>query len=128
MASKDYKNQTKSVVSIKPQTASGNVNGLEVDTKGFEGVTLKLSAGAGSVAGTVKIQESDTSGSGYADAGANDVIGTQGVAIVQDDVVTIGYIGLKRYVRAVFTHSGNGEVCGVFDLECPHVGKTGANS
>jgi len=59
MASKDYKNQTKSVVSIIPQTASGNVNGAEVDTKGFEGVTLKLSAAAGSVAGTVKIQESD---------------------------------------------------------------------
>jgi len=53
MASKDYKNQTKSVVSIIPQTASGNVNGAEVDTKGFEGVTLKLSAAAGSVAGTV---------------------------------------------------------------------------
>ncbi len=128
MASKDYKNQTKSVVSIIPQTASGNVNGAEVDTKGFEGVTLKLSAAAGSAAGTVKIQESDTSGGTFTDAGANDVIGTQDVAIVQSHVVTIGYIGFKRYVRAVFTHSGNGDICGVFVLECPHVGKTGTNS
>lgn len=127
MASKDGKNSCKIVNSVAPQSASGDVNGSEVDTQGFEGVTLSA-FGDGTVVGTVKIQETDTSGSGYADAPASAVIGTQDVAVDTTDVVrTLGYIGDKRYVRAVFTHTTTGVVSVGFALSCPHVGPVTGN-
>lgn len=129
MASKDLKNNISVEPSILPQTATGNVNGSEVDTKGFEGVTLVATLDdTVSAAGSFKIQETDTSGSGYTDVASDDILGTNDVAAVGSDVVTIGYVGSKRYVRAVFTHSSNGDVCANFVLSCPHVAKTGANS
>lgn len=116
MASKDGKNCLKFLGSVAPQTVAGNVNGSEVDTDGFESVTL-FAYGDGTAVGTIKIQETDTSGSGYADAAAADIIGTQDNAVdATDTVVTIGYIGSKRYVRAVWTHTTGGEVSAAFAL------------
>jgi len=124
----DLKNNIKVVPSILPQAVTGNVNGAEVDIRGFFGATLKLTSTTASVAGTIKIQETDTSGSGYSDVGTDDIIGTNDVAIVEDETVTIGYRGSKRYLRAVFTHSADGVISGDFILSSPHVAKTGANS
>lgn len=120
MASKDFKNNGLGVISIG-QTSGGNVNGGEVDTWGdqkFEGVTLFCGVD-GSAAGTIKIQESDVSGSGFADVADSDVIttaGTNDIATVASSVVSIGYIGTKRYVRAVFTQSSSGVVSAIFVL------------
>ena len=127
MASKDQKSDFNVEPSILPQTASGNVNGSEVDTLGYEGVTLEATMDATAV-GTFKLQESDTSGSGYTDVASDNVIGTNDVAGVQSDVVTIGYIGDKRFVRAVFTHATTGVVCANVRLGCPNNAPTGANS
>lgn len=127
MASKDYKNNAKIVNSIAPQAVAGNVNGAEVDTFGFEGVTL-CAFGDGTAVGTVKIQASDTSGSGYVDAPADDVIGTQENDVnATDTAITIGYIGTKRYVRAVWTNTTGGDVCVSFSLACPHIAPVSGN-
>jgi len=125
----DLKNNINVEPSILPQTATANVNGAEVDIRGFDSATLVGTLDdTASAAGTYKIQESDTSGSGYTDVSADDIIGTNDVAAVGSDVVTIGYAGTKRYLRAVFTHSLDGDVCANFILAAPHVAKTGANS
>lgn len=127
MASKDGKNNCKFAGSIAPQAVAGNVNGSEVDTQGFEGVTL-FAYGDGTAVGTIKIQDTDTSGSGYADVAAAYVIGTQDNAVdTTDTAVTIGYIGEKRYVRAVWTHTTAGDVSAAFALSCPHVAPVTGN-
>lgn len=126
MASRDGKNNMKVVKTILPQAVTGDVTGSAVDTLGYEKVTLAFSAAA-VTAGTVKITECATSGGTYTDAAAADVIGTQGAAIVASDIVTLGYIGGLRYIKAVFTHSANGTLTCDAILEDGLLLKTGAN-
>ena len=124
----DLKNNIKVIPSIQPVAATGNVTGVAVDIFGFESVTAILTATTASVAGTFKLTECATSGGTYTDVAAGDVIGTQGVAAVEDGSVTIGYIGGLRYIKLVFTHSANGVISGDVVLGHPHVAPTGANS
>jgi hypothetical protein len=127
MSKRDGKSNCKRVASIVPQAVSGDVNGVEVDVKGFDAVTL-VAHGDGTAVGTVKIQETDTSGSGYADVAAEDVLGVQDNAVdATDTSVTIGYIGLKRYVRAVWTNTTPGDVCVGFDLGHPALAPVSGN-
>ena len=127
MSSKDLKNNVNVVPSINAFLAGvTTVNGTGVDCQGYESVTVSLTSGLLSV-GTFKIQESDASGSGFADAAAGDVIGTQGVAVLIDGIKTLGYIGAKRYVRAVTVLSTGGIVAGNVVLSHPHIAPTGAN-
>lgn len=119
MSKRDGKSNCKRVASIVPQAVSGDVNGLEVDTLGFDAVTL-VAYGDGTAIGTVKLQETDTSGSGYTDVVSDDVLGVQDNDVTATEtVVTIGYIGLKRYVRAVWTNGTGGDVCVGVDLGHP---------
>lgn len=116
MAIKDQKSNIKFLGTIAPQAVTGDVNGTEVDTDGFEAVTL-FAHGDGTAVGTIKIQETDTSGSGYSDAASTDVIGTQDNDVdTTDTEITIGYIGTKRYVRAVWTNTTNGDISACFAL------------
>jgi hypothetical protein len=124
---KDGKNNSKFEGSVAPQAAAADVNGSEVDLKDFDSCTL-FAYGDGTFVGTIKIQETDTSGSGYTDAAAADVIGTQDVAVDTTNVVrTLGYIGSKRYVRAVFTHTTTGDVSAAFKLGCAHLSPVSGN-
>ena len=127
MASKEMKSGVKYVGTIAPQAASGDVDGDAVDTKEFEAVTL-VAYGDGTAVGTIKIQESDAAGSGFADAAAGDVYGTQDRALDgSNTVVTLAYIGHKRYVRGVFTHTTNGDVAVVFGLGLPRLEPVSGN-
>jgi len=111
---KDLKNNVK-VSPCAQQALSGttNVDGAEVDMKGFQScmfsLCLKTVAATGLTA-EFKLQESDVSGSGFVDvADANDLIG-EAVAIDQDDddkCFSLGYVGYKRYVRAVLDVTAN---------------------
>lgn len=124
---RDGKNGLKFVETVAPQAVTGDATGTGVDLKDFDSCTL-FAHGDGTFVGTVKIQESDASGSGYADAAAADVIGTQDVAVDTTDAVrTLGYIGSKRYVRAVFTHTTNGDISGAFALGCAHLSPVSGN-
>lgn len=97
------------------QTLSGTTpnNSALIDMQGFHALTVYLETGAvtdaGAAAGfSMKLQHSDTTAaSAFEDAPASDVIGAN-VAVTSDDDDTvlaggIGYVGTKRYVRAVIT-------------------------
>ena len=113
---------------ILPEAVTADKTGTAVDVSGYESVLCTLSMTTGSSAGTFKITESDTSGGSYTDVAAADVIGTQDVACVEDDVVSIGYIGSKSFIKLVFTHSADGVISGDVILSHPHDAPTGANS
>ena len=95
-----------------------------MDTRGFESVTL-LGQADTAFAGTFTIQEGDST-TAYSNAGADDVIGTNGVSAVAG-LKTLGYTGSKRYVRVVVACTGAGDASASFVLGCPHVAKTDAN-
>ena len=77
-------------------------------------------------AGTFTVQESDASGSGYADAAADDIVGSNGVSATAG-IKTLGYTGSKRYVRVVVACTTAGDASASFVLGNPHVAKTDAN-
>ena len=127
MASKDTKNCKKIVPSILPVAATADVTGVAVDLTGFEAVTVALTATTASVGGTFKLTESATVGGTYTDVVAADIIGTQGVAVVEDGTVSLGYIGSLGFIKAVFTHSADGVISADVILDHAHVEPTGAN-
>jgi len=126
MATKDLKNDINVEPGLKPVTlTTGSTNGLDVDTRGFETVTLIGQADT-AFAGTFTVQEGDST-TAYSNAGADDIIGTNGASAVAGDIITLGYTGSKRYVRVVTACTTGGEASACFILGTPHVAKTGAN-
>ncbi len=87
--------------------AAGTVNGTAVDRKGHQEALVVVHSGANGENGTVtiKVQESDVAGSGFADIpGA--AFGQ--ITTANDETVYVGRINLasgsrKRYLRAVAT-------------------------
>lgn len=93
-------------------TGANNATGIEVkDFYGFAAIALLGASGAG----TVKLQESDTLGSGYTDCVAEDVRGTQGEDLVQSQAVRLGYIGCKKFFRMVVTMTVTGDIAVAYD-------------
>jgi hypothetical protein len=92
------------------QDVTAAANGDAIDLKDRRGALFVFSShtlGTGTF--TFKIQESDASGSGYADVDASYLSGANAVAFADTEdnsVKSIGYQGLKRYVRCVCTPSG----------------------
>jgi hypothetical protein len=81
-----------------------DTNGNDIDTQGFEGGVMSLRLGAytdGSY--TLKVQESDTSGSGYTDIPANRLIGTPAALGAANNHDKVGFLANKRWVRIVVT-------------------------
>ena len=90
--------------------ASALANGTSVDTLGFEYAVIPLQFGAlaDTAVLTVKVQESDVSGSGFAD-----VTGAVYTVTEASDDGTIKPMevrlhGRKRYLRVVTTYGGTG--------------------
>lgn len=96
------------VTALSPAVQAATVNGVAVDTKGFGSVAFVLSAGAIVSAGDfgAKLQESDVSGSGYADVDPADLVGAFDATATADATEKVSYIGHKRYVRLVLTKAG----------------------
>lgn len=107
MASRDIRLELSPVVSVAPQSIGGAVNGAEVDTAGAEAILIVLNSGAATTPATVKVQETDTTGSGYTDVADTDLIGmtgnTSGVAQTASTVVKVSYVGNKRFIRVITT-------------------------
>jgi hypothetical protein len=99
----------KAVFSIRPQSATSNVNGSAVDTSGYNSAAVVLEVGA--VSGTnptlnVKIQESADGSTGWTDvAGA---VFTQVTAANNSQIIRVEGLGTsrQRYLRAVATLGG----------------------
>ena len=96
----------KAVVGIVADNhAAGTVNGPAIDRKGFEEALVVVNSGTNGTGGTVdiKIQESDASGSGFADI--TDAAFAQ-ITEANDNTVYVGrlnLVGRKRYLRVVAT-------------------------
>lgn len=99
-----FADDCKVVQSVRPQSVSGTVNGQEVDTAGYDEAMIVLDVGAITATGTldVKVQETDTSGSGYADVAS--AAFSQKVTATQNAVYVARLKcdgARKRYIRIV---------------------------
>lgn len=98
--------------SIRPQVATGAVDGQGVDLRGADSATIGVSIGA--ITGTagdaaVTLEESDD-GTTYTDVADADIIGSEPTALAANTAYQFGYIGEKRYVRATFALGGETNV------------------
>ena len=104
MASRDLKNNIKIVngVNITSITTNTTTGGVEVDTQGYESVTIEVITGA-RTDGTVTplLQETDVAGSYSGSVADEDLIGLEADAALSElnRRSRFGYIGKKRYVK-----------------------------
>ena len=98
--------------SIRPQVATGAVNGETVDLRGADSAVIGVSIGA--ISGTsgdaaVTLEESDD-GTSFSDVADADILGSEPTALAANTAYQFGYIGESRYVRAVFALGGETNV------------------
>lgn len=98
----------KAIPAIASGSKSDAADGIEVDRKGSQGILFAINVGAVTGSGdfSVKVQESDASGSGYADASADDVISGVPATLAANSAYQVEYIGKKRFVRLAITKVG----------------------
>lgn len=99
-------NRVEVIVPAAPGT--GDTDSLTIIRGSFE----KLTFSAGSVAaaaGTLTLRHSDDD-SVYIDVPDAEVIGTQGKALVNGSIVSLGYTGDKKYIKARINLSADGVV------------------
>lgn len=103
---RDLKNNIGVDASISPSgNRNASVNGTGSDLKGFEGAVAVFQPGTiTDGTHTPKVQESDDNSS-FTDVAAADQLGTL-AALAANTVQRVGYIGSKRYIRAVVTVAG----------------------
>ena len=110
---RDIVHNIKVVNAVAPAVRAASVNGDAVDLLGFDSVALVVTSGAVSGSGdmTVKLQESDEPGTGFADVDEAHLQGDGLAAPLDANATTkIGYRGFKRYLRAVLTLNGGTSV------------------
>ena len=104
MASRDLKNDIKIVngVNITSITTNTTTAGVEVDTQGYESVTIEVITGA-RTDGTVTplLQESDVTATYSGSVADEDLIGLEADAALSllNARSRFGYIGKKRYIK-----------------------------
>ena len=104
MASVDLKNNIKIVnaLNIASITTNTTTAGVQVDTQGFESVTIEVITGA-RTDGTVTplLQESDVDGTFSGSVADVDLIGLEANAALSElnSRSRFGYSGTKRYIR-----------------------------
>lgn len=96
------------VPALVPAVKTVAGEGPAIDTHGFNRIAFAVTTGA--IAGDgdfgVKVQESDLSGSGFADADASVVDTNAPATLDADSAYKLGYRGHKRYVRLALTKAG----------------------
>lgn len=101
---RDLKSNIKRLSSLTPQSITAAANGTGVDRLGFESACVSINCGA--VTGTTpsytfEVQES-ADNSTFTAVAAADLMGSAPVVTTTNaGVFTVGYIGAKRYIRAV---------------------------
>lgn len=103
---KDTFHGSKVVATLAPAVQAATLKGDPVDLQGFSSALLAINTGAIAAAGAfdVKMQESNTTtDADFTDVAADDLLGTLPATLAASTVYRQGYIGSKRYVRAVIT-------------------------
>ena len=119
---KDLKNNIGVVQSLAPAARDADANGTGVDLQGFESATLVIDAGIEGITLSttnkieIELEHSDDNSTFTDVTSSADVIGatpdSSGVVATFDAnteipaVATVGYIGGKRYIRAIANFSG----------------------
>ena len=120
---KDLANNIKMVQSLAPAVVASDTNGSGVDLLGFESASVVVDTGAegvtlsSSVKIDFKLEESDDD-STYTAVTSNDsvsdgAVDSNGIFLTLDDnaespqIMTIGYLGSKRYIRVVADLTGS---------------------
>jgi len=121
---KDSYSNVSVAASLAPAVQAATLKGSTVDTSGF--ATALLIVNTGAVAGdgdySIAIQESDTTTDGdFADVADADLLGTLPATLEASKVYRQGYIGKKRYLRAVITKTDGTSIAAgaVFVLGTP---------
>jgi hypothetical protein len=113
-----------------PATATNTVTSATIDMQGYNSLAVLFAIGnsgdtlSGSQLWTLKLQHSDIDGS-FADVTAADLLGGMTTVVIDDPakddtVVKFGYIGSKRYLKAVATKTGthtNGTPIGILAVK-----------
>lgn len=128
---KDSFHDTKVVASLVPAVQSATLKGSTVDLQGFGSALMVVNTGAIVSAGDygIAIQHSDTTTDGdFANVAAADLLGAIPATLEDSKTYRQGYIGAKRYVRAVITKaSGTSIAAGaVFVLGSPAIAPVAA--
>ena len=92
--------------SLAPAVQAATLAGSIVDTKGHLSALMVVNTGAIVGAGdyAIALQESDTTTPGdFSNVASDDLIGTIPGTLAASTVYRQGYIGKKRYLRAVIT-------------------------
>ena len=105
---RDISKNLSAVISIDPQSIATDTttNGVAVDVRDF-GAAMVLFASNDAITDgdyALTVEESDASGSGFTTVAAADLIGTlTDFSSSAEGIQQVGYIGTKRYIRAVIT-------------------------
>lgn len=101
---------------LAPVDYAATTKGTTVDTKGFNSAAIIVNTGAITTAGkyVVSVQESDTTTDGdFATVDAGNLIGSLPAELAATSAYKVGYVGFKRYIRAVITKtSGTSIIAG----------------
>jgi hypothetical protein len=97
------------VASLVPAVQAATLKGSTVDLAGYNSALMVVNTGAIVSDGdySIAMQESDTTTDGdFANVSAADLRGSLPATLEASTVYRQGYIGSKRYVRAVITKAG----------------------
>lgn len=96
------------VLALVPAVKTAAGDGVAIDTHGFGSVAFVVNTGVIAGAGDfgVKLQESDASGSGFADVAADQVDSNAPATLAASSAYKLGYRGFKRYARISLTTAG----------------------
>jgi hypothetical protein len=113
---RDLANNIGVAQTLAPVDYAATTKGTAVDLQGFNSAAVIVNTGAITSAGlyVVSLQESDTTTDGdFTDVVAGDLVGSLPSSLAATSVYKTGYIGNKRYIRAVITKtSGTSIVAG----------------
>ncbi len=114
---RDLANNIGVVQTLAPVDYAATTKGAAVDLRGFNSAAVIVNTGAITSSGkyVVSVQESDTTTDGdFTDVAAGNLTGALPSELAASSSYKVGYVGSKRYIRAVITKtSGTSIVAGV---------------
>jgi hypothetical protein len=106
---RDIKSEQDAVQSLMPLVRTASADGVGADLRDFDEAGAIVAAGLQ----TPKLSESDDSTNGvdgvWNDVVAADLLGAF-VALTQNSVQRVGYVGRKRWLRVIITHTSGTSV------------------
>lgn len=97
--------------SIRPQVATGAVDGETVDLRGADSALVAVSIGAitGTAGDATVTLEESADGTTFTDVADADILGSE-PTLAANTAYQFGYIGTARYIRATFDLGGETNV------------------